>query len=125
MKRILVVDDDPDILDAIQFVLEDAGYNVETSQKGEYAESLESQDNLPNLLILDVLLSGKDGRMICQKLKNSQKTKDIPILMISAHPNARQTVQEVGADDFLPKPFDISVLLSKVDKSMYASPELS
>ncbi len=125
MKRILVVDDDPDILDAIQFVLEDAGYNVETSQKGEYAESLERQDNLPNLLILDVLLSGKDGRMICQKLKNNQKTKNIPILMISAHPNARQTVKEVGADDFLPKPFDIGVLLSKVDKSMYSSPELS
>lgn len=125
MKRILVVDDDPDILDAIQFVLEDAGYNVETSLKGEYAESLGKRDNLPNLLILDVLLSGKDGRTICQKLKNCQRTKNIPILMISAHPNAQKTVKEVGADDFLPKPFDIGVLLEKVDKSMYTPSELS
>lgn len=118
MKKILVVDDDPDILDAIQFVLEDAGYSVETSQKGEYAESLEKKNDLPNLLILDVLLSGKDGRIICQKLKQSEKTKNIPIIMISAHPSAQQTVKEVGADDFLAKPFDITMLLKKVDASL-------
>ena len=121
MKKILVVDDDPDILDAIQFVLEDAGYNVKTTQKGEYAENLHKLDSLPHLIILDVLLSGKDGRTICQKLKSQTKTKDVPIIMISAHPSAQQTVKAVGADDFLSKPFDINMLLKKVDQSIYAS----
>ncbi len=116
MKNILVVDDDPDILDAIQFVLEDAGYNVKTTQKGEYAENLHK--NLPDLIILDVLLSGKDGRTICQKLKSQEDTKNVPIIMISAHPSAQQTVKEVGADGFIAKPFDISMLLSKVGHSL-------
>ncbi len=118
MKQIVVVDDDPDILDAIQFVLEDAGYNVQTSQKGEYAESLPTQKKLPDLLILDVLLSGKDGRKICQRLKSQKATKQLPILMMSAHPSVQKTVTAVGADGFLPKPFDINSLLEKVDKSM-------
>lgn len=121
MKQIVVVDDDPDILDAIQFVLEDAGYNVQTSQKGEYAENLSAQSKLPDLLILDVLLSGKDGRKICQHLKSNKATKRLPILMMSAHPSVQKTVADVGADGFLPKPFDINALLEKVDKSITPS----
>jgi DNA-binding response OmpR family regulator len=119
MKNIVVVDDDPDILDAIQFVLEDAGYNVQTSQKGEFAENLPNTNHLPDLLILDMLLSGKDGRTICRQLKSNKETQNLPILMISAHPSAQQTVASVGADGFLPKPFDIDVLLEKVNKSIH------
>ena len=114
-KKILVVDDDPDILDALQFTLEDAGYDVTTTEKGEYAENLhDSNGGLPDIIILDVLLSGKDGRIICQNLKSREDTKHIPILMISAHPAAKQSVKAVGADDFLAKPFDIDELLAKV-----------
>lgn len=121
MKNIVVVDDDPDILEAIQLVLEDAGYQVQTSQKGEFAEQLSKQSTLPDLLILDVLLSGKDGRVICHKLKSQKQTENLPILMISAHPSARETVSAVGADGFLPKPFDIDVLLEKVHNSIQIS----
>lgn len=121
MKMIAVVDDDADILDAIQFVLEDAGYDVIASQKGEFAENLYRQDRLPDLLILDMLLSGKDGRVICQKLKSKKETQNLPILMISAHPSAHETVSAVGADDFLPKPFDIDTLLEKVKRTTNAS----
>jgi len=113
--KVLVVDDDPDILDALQLTLEDAGYEVTTSEKGEYAENLrDTERGLPDIIILDVLLSGKDGRIICQKLKSREDTKHIPILMISAHPNARQSIEAVGADDFLAKPFDVDDLLAKV-----------
>lgn len=117
-KKILVVDDDPDILDALQLTLEDAGYAVTTSEKGEYAENLPATTNgaLPDLIILDVLLSGMDGRTICQKLKGQVDTRHIPIIMISAYPNARQSVTNVGADDFLAKPFEIDALLEKVAK---------
>ena len=115
--KILVVDDDPDILDALQLMLEDAGYEVTTSEKGDYAENLrDTNGGLPDVIILDVLLSGKDGRLICQKLKGQDETRHIPIIMISAHPNARQSVTAVGADDFVAKPFDMDELLAKIAK---------
>jgi DNA-binding response OmpR family regulator len=114
-KKILVVDDDPDILDALQLALEDAGYEVTITEKGEYAENLrDTNGGLPDVIILDVLLSGKDGRIICQRLKSQEDTKHIPVLMMSAHPNAQQSSKAVGADDFLAKPFDIDELLDKV-----------
>jgi DNA-binding response OmpR family regulator len=115
--KILVVDDDPDILDAIAFTLEDAGYTVTTTEKGEYAENLhDTNGGLPNVIILDVLLSGKDGRTICKKLKSQKETKHIPVIMISAHPDAEKSTKEVGADDFLAKPFDIKNLLTLAEK---------
>src|SRR5437588_525373 len=112
-KTIAVIDDDPDILDALDFMLADAGYCVVTSEKGEFAETMEP---LPDVLILDVLLSGKDGRVICKKLKSDQKTRNLPVIMISAHPSAAKSSKEFGADDFVAKPFDIDDLLSKVEK---------
>lgn len=116
-KKILVVDDDPDILDAIQFLLEEKGYGVKTMAQGTSVEALLKQKSgLPNLIILDILLSGKDGRNITKKLKSAKITKHIPIIMISAHLHAEQSVRESGADDFLPKPFDINMLLGKVSQ---------
>src|SRR6266566_42019 len=82
-KKILVVDDDPGILDALQLTLEDAGYEVTTTEKGDYAENLRNTNGgLPDAIILDVLLSGKDGRIICQKLKSQEDTRHVPIIMI-------------------------------------------
>ena len=116
-KKILVVDDDPDILDALRFMLEDSGYEVKTTEKGEYAENLhDTNGGLPDVIILDVLLSGKDGRLICQKLKSQEETQRIPIIMISAHPNAKQSVSAVGADDFMATPFDMDELLATIAK---------
>lgn len=118
-KKILVVDDDPDILDALQFTLEDAGYIVTTTEKGEYAENLrDGNGGLPDLILLDVLLSGKDGRTICQKLKSQSETRHIPVIMMSAHPGARESVKDVGADDFLAKPFEVEHLLAKISKHL-------
>ena len=114
---ILVVDDDPDILDAVRFLLEDEGFRVQTSEKGDYAESLrDGNGGLPDLIILDVLLSGKDGRTICKRLKSQDETKHVPILMFSAHPDAERSVREVGADAFIAKPFSIVDLLDTVER---------
>jgi DNA-binding response OmpR family regulator len=120
-KKILIVEDELDILDALRLTLEDAGYVVITTENGEYAENLRDNANgaLPDLIILDVLLSGKDGRTICQKLKAQAATRHIPIIMISAHPYAAQSVASIGADDFLPKPFEIDTLLETVAKYLY------
>ena len=119
MEQILVIDDDPDILDALKCVLEDAGYSVKTCIDGDHAEHLsDDSTKQPKLIILDVLLSGKDGREICRKLKRNPRTKQIPIVMISAHPAAKKSVIESGANKFIPKPFDIGILLSIVSTAL-------
>ena len=112
-KKILVVDDEPDILEFLQVILEEEGYLVLTSQKAEYLEQLHN-GGLPDLILLDVLLSGKDGREIVKYLKSQEETRDIPVIMFSAHPSAEETARAAGADDFLAKPFDIDVLLAKI-----------
>lgn len=121
-QRVLAVDDDPDILDAIRLTLEDEGYFVTTTEKGEYAENVQDGNGgLPDLIILDVLLSGKDGRTICRSLKNRPDTRQIPIIMISAHPGAEESVRAVGADAFLAKPWDIGALIALVESCLAQS----
>jgi CheY-like chemotaxis protein len=86
-QSILVVDDDPDILDFLHDFLELEGYKVAVSMKGKYLETLHNGD-LPDLILLDMHLSGRDGREIVRHLKKREETKLIPIIMISAHPSA-------------------------------------
>lgn len=112
-KRVLVVDDEPDILEFLQIILEEEGYEVVTSDKADYLEQLHN-GGLPHLILVDVLLSGKDGREIVKYLKSQPETKQIPIIMFSAHPSAEGTARQAGADDFLAKPFNIDVLLEKI-----------
>jgi DNA-binding response OmpR family regulator len=120
---ILVVDDDPAILDALRFLFEDEGYRVQTSEKGDYAESLRDENGgLPDLIVLDVLLSGKDGRTICRKLKSQDQTRHIPIVMISAYPDAEHSAKEVGADAFVAKPFAIDEVAATVASLLSSRP---
>lgn len=112
---ILVVDDDPGILDALRVLFESEDYRVQACEKGDYVESLhDGTGALPDLIVLDVLLSGKDGRSICRSLKSQEATHHIPVVMISAHPSAEQSVKDVGADAFLAKPFAIEDMLNTV-----------
>ena len=112
-KKILVVDDEPDILEFLHEILEDEGYTVATTDKGEYVEELHN-GGLPHLILLDMLLSGKDGREIAKRLKRQDETKHIPVIMFSAHPGAETAARVAGADDFLAKPFEIDELLAKI-----------
>src|ERR1051326_1800379 len=112
-KQILIVDDEPDILEFLQVLLEEEGYTVVISEKAEALEHL-PPGGLPQLILLDVLLSGRDGREIVKNLKGKAETKAIPIIMFSAHPSAEETARAVGADDFVAKPFPIEVLLTKI-----------
>ncbi len=117
MQKILVVDDDVDILEAMQLMLEQAGYDVTTTPKGEEVNKKIKQVR-PDMILLDVLLSGNDGRDICRQLKSQQETKNIPVVMISAHPDAKKTTKDAGADEFLAKPFEIDELLEKVKSQL-------
>ena len=108
--RILVVDDNTAILEAIKITLENEGYTVVTAVN---YESIARQLGMyrPNLIILDVLLDGVDGRDICRRLKSDSETKSIPVIMISALSSVQESVITSGADDFIAKPFDIDDFL--------------
>ncbi len=115
-QKILVVDDEESILEVVQIVLEGEGYQVQTSQNGECFQNLNG--DLPDLILLDVLLSGEDGREICKQLKSDEKTVHIPVIMLSAHSDASRVADTSGADDFLEKPFDVDVLIEVVEKHL-------
>jgi len=112
-KKILVVDDDNDILDVMKLILNVHGYDVKVSRANEV--DLMIKNNHPDLIFMDVLLSGNDGREISKKLKSDNETKDIPIILISALPDAEKSAQQIGID-FLAKPFELKDLLSKVSR---------
>lgn len=69
----------------------------------------------PSLILMDVLLSGADGREICREIKADENLKDIPVIMFSAHPSAKEKIASYGADDFLSKPLNTESLLEKVN----------
>ena len=113
--HILIIDDDESILDAVSLLLSDFGYHVDTISRGEEAR-VKVPELLPNIILLDVLMSGVDGRDICKSLKQDEKTKHIPIIMLSAHPGVSKNMSEYGADGFLSKPFEIDDLLKTIEK---------
>jgi DNA-binding response OmpR family regulator len=114
MKRMLIIDDDIDILEALEALLSLEGFSIKISTTTDVFKSI-TEKNHPDMIILDVMLSGKDGRYAVKKLKEQQSTKDIPVLMISAHPNVKNSTLKAGADAFLAKPFETRDLVSKVN----------
>jgi len=113
-KRVLVADDDPAILEVITFMLDDAGYDSKTTVDGHTEKIVEEYQ--PDVILLDIWMSGLDGRTICKSLKKKKSTKNIPIIMISANKDTETIARESGADDFLSKPFEMNDLLSIVAK---------
>ena len=116
-KRILVVDDDPDIRIMIKIMLEFKGYSVVTLERGETSEEMLMSGEF-GLVIMDMLLSGMNGVDICASIKQNKAISHIPIVMISAHPNAKATCLEAGADDFIAKPFDMQEILTVISRLM-------
>ncbi len=114
-KTILVVDDEADILQLIQYNLEKEGYKTLTTASGEEALR-EARRHLPNLIILDLMLPGLDGIEVCKQLRSTEDTKYIPILMVTAKSEESDIITglEVGADDYITKPFSPKVLIARV-----------
>lgn len=108
----MIADDDPGIVDAIEMLLEFEGYQVTSTVDG--SSVLDMKQELPDLLLLDIWMSGKDGRDICKKLKQTETTKNIPVILVSASKDIKESAVEAGADDFLAKPFDMNDLLGKI-----------
>ena len=113
--KILVVDDDPDIGTMIKMMLEYKGYAVTVTDRGDNAEKL-LQSNEYDLMIMDMLLSGINGIDVCSRIKKNAATAEVPIMMISAHPNAKEICLQAGADEFISKPFDMEDMFTKIRK---------
>lgn len=115
-ERILVVDDDTDILEFVEPFLSELGYQVRTSPSGLIFQHV--QRDIPDLILLDIFLHERDGRVICKQLKANALTGHIPIILCSALTSKDDALRESGADDFLSKPFNLQELLDLVRKHL-------
>jgi CheY-like chemotaxis protein len=120
-KLVLVVDDDPDLVEAISMKLESKNYRVAKAYDGIEAWD-KIQEERPDLIILDVMMPRKNGYELCDELKNNPKYQDITVVLLTAVGSAvtstRYTHQEgmsTLADDYIPKPIDLDKLMSMID----------
>ena len=114
MKKILIVDDDKDLLFGLRALLTNKGYEIKTISDGDLApKALVSF--APDLIVLDVHMGKSDGRQICLELKSNAETRHIPILMISADEEGPEISRNYRADDFIAKPLSLVSLYNKVE----------
>ena len=113
--RILVVDDEPDVLELVVYHLEKEAYRVDVADTGDKALKM-ARENLPSLLVLDLMLPGINGLEICRLLKRDPKTRDIPILMLTARAAEEDRIKglELGAHDYVTKPFSPRELVLRI-----------
>ena len=114
-KKILIVDDEVDLVETLRFPLEMEGFNVLVSYNGEDALS-QARKEKPDLIILDLMLPKLDGYKVCRLLKFDERYKHIPILMLTAKTQEKDKIlgKETGADEYITKPFEMDYLMEKV-----------
>lgn len=114
-KRVLVVEDEEDIQELLKYNLTKEGYQVHLAESGESGLQ-EAKKILPDLLVLDLMLPKMNGLEVCRQLKGDSNTKHIPIIMLTAKGEETDIVigLEMGADDYITKPFSVQVFLSRV-----------
>jgi two-component system alkaline phosphatase synthesis response regulator PhoP len=114
-RKVLIVDDEVDLVETIRFPLEKEGFTVLVSYNGEDALN-KARKEKPDLIILDIMLPKLDGYKVCRLLKFDERYKHIPILMLTAKTQERDKIIgiETGADEYITKPFDIEELIEKV-----------
>ncbi len=119
-KLILLVDDDPDFVEAVRVIVENGGYEVEVAYDGQ--EGLEAvAERKPDLIVLDVMMPVMNGHEACAKLKGSKETEDIPIILLTAVADRVTTstythrdMLESEAEDYMPKPVEPAELLDRI-----------
>ncbi|MEE1944333.1 response regulator [Pedobacter sp. KR3-3] len=108
-KRVLVIENNRDILDMISLVLEEAGYEASlyTTEQNIFEHIIAFE---PDAILLDIIKPTLEGTELCRQIKEAEQTSHIPVIVLSTHPQI-QKVKEVCADEVVPKPFDIDALL--------------
>ena len=115
MQRVLIVEDEPDVADLVTFNLRRAGYQTEVANDGLLGLQKALADK-PDIVLLDLMLPGKDGIAVCKDLRSNRLTVDTPVIILTASSEIEDRIQglEVGADDYLTKPFSPKELLLRV-----------
>lgn len=111
-KKILIIEDDESVQKMLKLIFEKAGYDIEISSNGQSIYN--ERDIWPDLFLLDKHLPGYDGLEICRYLKSNNETRNIPVIMLSATPGIEPLAFDAGADSFMEKPFNSSILVTKV-----------
>ena len=120
-KKILIVDDEADLVETIRFPLELGGFQVLAAYNGEEGLN-QARSERPDLILLDLMLPKLDGYKICRLLKFDDRYKHIPIFMLTAKTQEKDKIlgKETGADEYLTKPFDIDELIAKIKSNLSA-----
>jgi DNA-binding response OmpR family regulator len=121
-KYVLIVDDDPDLVETVSMILESKGYEVGKAYDGiEGEEAIKKRQ--PDVLVLDVMMPRKNGYQLCKELKANQATRSIPVVLLTAVGDAVPTTtyshaegMAVEAEDFIPKPVDAATLVEAVER---------
>ncbi len=124
VPKVLVVDDEQNILEIIQFNLEREGYHIITAKDGNTALEL-ARSEIPDLIVLDIMLPEQDGFTVCRLLQQEAKTRSIPIIMLSARGDELDKILglEMGADDYVTKPFSPRELVARIKARLRRSEE--
>jgi DNA-binding response OmpR family regulator len=119
-KKILILDDDQDLLDVLVLLLTESGYKIQTLRSGEQIfDEIKKFD--PDLVLMDVMLAGMDGRLLCRRIKAKPDTHNLPVILISGSHSLSQSKFELGApNDFMSKPFNIDLLIEKIENQFAA-----
>lgn len=115
-KKIVIVDDDVAILDSLGLMLDFEGFEVNAFERGSEIMNYVESVSKPDVILLDMWLSGEDGRDICKKLKENETTKNIPVVIMSASRGLEQTALQSGANAFIAKPFEIDEVVDQLHK---------
>jgi DNA-binding response OmpR family regulator len=115
-KKILVADDDPGIRDIFRIILVKAGYDLQIIEDAN--EIFENNFEVPDVFLIDKLLSGVDGLDVCRLLKTNPLTSYVSVVMVSASPDIGPLSIKAGADDYIEKPFDINYLLQVLERNI-------
>ncbi|GAB2604433.1 response regulator transcription factor [Nitrincola alkalisediminis] len=120
MTKVLVVDDEPNILLSLEFLMEQAGFTVFTAEDGETAlQKIHELD--PNLVLLDISLPGISGFDVLAELRENERFQHLPVIMLTAHGREveREKGMALGADDYITKPFSTQALVQKVKNLLH------
>jgi DNA-binding response OmpR family regulator len=117
MKKVLIIDDDIDILTVVQKLLSMNNYTIQAISKWQDISNT-IRSFAPDLILLDIALSGADGREICKRVKLSNETQHIPVILFSAHHDLANYTRGYMADGFVTKPFEVSFFLETIRKNI-------
>ncbi len=115
-KKILIIEDDEDILEMLCYLLQDAGYELITSKDGKIVSDIKTIK--PDLIICDVWVPSLKGTELCKKVKADTETKDVPFILISTAMNLPKLAMQCGADTYIQKPFQLNEMLATVESYM-------